>query len=328
MVVRKLYQSASSAKRRRRPVFLSMENGSVYKMKIKRKSLAAYYLMMLPGLIMLIMFNLVPLCGIVMAFQKFSPGKGILGSPWIGLENFQYMFSMRDTWSILYNTIYIAFFKIIGNLLVPLAFALILNEVRHLWFKRAVQTIVYLPHFLSWVILASIVLNIFGYNGPVNEVISVLGGERVMFFANEKLFPWMIIITDIWKEYGFNAVIYLAALTGIDQSLYEAAMVDGAGRWKQLCHITLPEIRTTVVLLAVLALGNVMNANFDQIFNLYNPLVYSTGDIIDTWVYRTGLVNLQFSLATAVGVLKSVVGFALISISYFLASKFADYHIF
>ena len=284
--------------------------------------------MMLPGLIILVLFNLVPLLGIVMAFQNFSPGKGILGSPWVGLENFRFMFSMRDTWNILYNTFFIAFFKIIGNLLVPLIFALLLNEVRSLKFKRTVQTIVYLPHFLSWVILASIILNIFGYEGPVNAVIELFGGEKILFFANAKMFPWLVILTDIWKEYGFNAVIYLAALTGIDQTLYEAAMVDGAGRFKQLWHITLPEIRTTVVLLAVLALGNVMNANFDQIFNLYNPLVYSTGDIIDTWVYRTGLENLQFSLATAVGLLKSVVGFVMISCSYLLASKFANYHIF
>ncbi len=295
---------------------------------MKRKSIVCYYIMMLPGLVMLIMFNLVPLCGLVMAFQKFSPGKGIVGSPWVGLENFRFMFSMNDTFKILYNTFYIAFFKIIGNLIVPLIFALMLNEVRQMHFKRTVQTIVYLPHFLSWVILASIILNVFGYEGPVNSILQFFGRERIMFFANEKMFPWLIIITDIWKEYGFNAVIYLAALTGIDQALYEAAMVDGAGRWKQLWHITLPEIRTTIVLLTVLALGNVMNANFDQIFNLYNPLVYSTGDIIDTWVYRTGLVNLQFSLATAVGVLKSFVGFVMISISYFLASKFADYHIF
>ena len=272
---------------------------------MKRKSIGAYYVMMLPGLIILVLFNLVPLLGIVMAFQNFSPGKGILGSPWVGLENFRFMFSMRDTWNILYNTFFIAFFKIVGNLLVPLIFALLLNEVRSLKFKRTVQTIVYLPHFLSWVILASIILNIFGYEGPVNAVIELFGGEKILFFANAKMFPWLVIFTDIWKEYGFNAVIYLAALTGIDQTLYEAAMVDGAGRFKQLWHITLPEIRTTVVLLAVLALGNVMNANFDQIFNLYNPLVYSTGDIIDTWVYRTGLENLQFSLATAVGLLKS-----------------------
>lgn len=295
---------------------------------MKRKSIGAYYIMMLPGLIILVLFNLVPLLGIVMAFQNFSPGKGILGSPWVGLENFRFMFSMRDTWNILYNTFFIAFFKIIGNLLVPLIFALLLNEVRSLKFKRTVQTIVYLPHFLSWVILASIILNIFGYEGPVNAVIELFGGEKILFFANAKMFPWLVILTDIWKEYGFNAVIYLAALTGIDQTLYEAAMVDGAGRFKQLWHITLPEIRTTVVLLAVLALGNVMNANFDQIFNLYNPLVYSTGDIIDTWVYRTGLENLQFSLATAVGLLKSVVGFVMISCSYLLASKFANYHIF
>ncbi len=287
-----------------------------------------YLLMMLPGLAVLILFNVVPLFGIIMAFQNFNPGKGIIGSPWVGLTNFKYMFLLKDTWSILYNTFYIAIFKIVGNLFVPLIFSLLLNEVRQKAFKSSVQTIVYLPHFLSWVILASIMLDVFGYAGPVNSVIKFFGGSPVLFFARENLFPGLVIGSDIWKEYGFNAVIYLAALTGIDQNLYEAAMADGAGRWRRLWHITLPGIRTTIVLLAVLGLGNVMNANFDQIFNLYNPLVYSTGDIIDTWVYRTGLANLQFSLATAVGLLKSLVGFVMISVSYSMASKFANYRIF
>ena len=186
----------------------------------------------------------------------------------------------------------------------------------------------YLPYFLSWVILAKIVLNIFGFVGPVNSIIAFFGGENVNFFGSADMFRPLVIGTDIWKNFGYNAIIYLAAMLGIDQSLYEAAAVDGAGRFQRIWHITLPGIKMTAALLAILSLGNVLNAGFDQIFNLYNPLVYSTGDILDTWVYRAGLVNLQFSLATAVGLLKSVVSLVLITLGYWLADKFAGYRLF
>lgn len=171
-------------------------------------------------------------------------------------------------------------------------------------------------------------LDVFSISGPVNRIVESLGGTKTAFFARADLFPTIAILSDVWKEFGFNAVIYLAALTGISPSLYESAAIDGAGRWQQLWRITLPSIATTAVLLTVLGLGNVLNAGFDQIFNLYNPLTYSTGDIIDTWVYRSGLLNLQFGLATAAGLLKSVMGFALITISYWLARRFANYRIF
>lgn len=218
--------------------------------------------------------------------------------------------------------------KMAAHLVVPLVFALMLNELRLALIKRWIQTIVYLPHFLSWVILAGILLDIFSFSGPVNGLLKALGFEPVLFFANSTLFPFMVVASDVWKEFGFNTIIYLAALTGISPVLYEAAAIDGASRFRRLWHVTLPGITTTIVLLAVLSLGNVLNAGFDQIFNLYNPLVYSTGDIIDTWVYREGLLNLQYGLATAVGLLKSVVSFILIIISYALASRFANYRIF
>ncbi|WP_028609318.1 ABC transporter permease [Paenibacillus harenae] len=287
-----------------------------------------YYLMLLPGLIWLVLFNIVPMSGIVMAFQDFNPGAGIWKSEWIGLENFEYMFVLSDSKTVLFNTIYIAILKIIGNLIVPLVFALMLNELRLQIVKRWVQTIVYLPHFLSWVILSGILLDVFAFKGPINSVLGVFGVEPVLFFARADLFPYIIVGSDVWKEFGFNTIIYLAALTSINPALYEAAAIDGATRMKRLWHVTLPGITTTIVLLAVLSLGNVLNAGFDQIFNLYNPLVYSSGDIIDTWVYRAGLLNLQFSLATAMGLLKSVVSFILIVVSYLLASKFANYRIF
>lgn len=287
-----------------------------------------YYIMLLPGFVWLILISIIPMFGVIIAFQDFNPGRGFFKSDLIGLENFKYMFSLNDTPVIFFNTIFIAVMKIIGNLIVPLVFAIMLNELRLIAVKRWIQTIVYLPHFLSWVILAGILLDIFAYGGPVNALMSLFGIEPVLFFAKAELFPFIIVASDVWKEFGFNTIIYLAALTGINPSLYEAAAIDGATRLRRIWHITLPGLRTTIILLAVLSLGNVLNAGFDQIFNLYNPVVYSTGDIIDTWVYREGLLNMQYGLATSVGLLKSVVSFILIVISYVLASKFANYRIF
>ncbi|OPH46608.1 protein lplB [Paenibacillus ferrarius] len=287
-----------------------------------------YYLMLLPGFIWLTLFSIVPMFGIVIAFQDFNPGLGMFHSEWVGLENFKYMFTLNDSKTIFFNTIFIAVMKIIANMVVPLTFALLLNELRVTILKRWIQTIVYLPHFLSWVILSGILLDIFSYKGPVNGILSVFGISPTVFFARADLFPFIVVGSDAWKEFGFNTIIFLAALTGINPSLYEAAAIDGASRLQQLLNVTLPGIITTVILLSVLSLGNVLNAGFDQIFNLYNPLVYSSGDIIDTWVYRTGLLNLQYGLATAVGLLKSVISFTLITTSYFLAAKFANYRIF
>lgn len=287
-----------------------------------------YYLMLIPGLIWVFIFQLVPMFGFVIAFQDFNPSKGIFGSEWVGLENFTYLFTLNDSKTIFFNTVYIAVLKIIGNLLVPLVAALLLNEVRIKFIKSSVQTVIYLPHFLSWVILAGIMLDVFSLYGPVNGIRALFGQEPILFFAQADLFPALIVGSDIWKEYGFNAVIYLAALTGISPELYEAAAVDGANRMQRIWNITLPGISTTVILLTVLSLRNVLNANFDQIFTLYNPLVYSTGDIVDTWVYRMGLLSMQYGLGTAVGLIKSIIGFVMIGLAYFLARRFANYNIF
>lgn len=287
-----------------------------------------YYIMLIPALLWLFFFSIVPMFGIVMAFQDYNPGMGILHSKFVELENFKYMFQMNDVKQVLCNTVVIAVGKIIGNIIFPLIFALLLNEFCIKRLKRPIQTIVYLPYFLSWVILAKIVLNIFGYTGPINQLMEAFGRNPINFFGEPSLFQPLVIGTDIWKGFGYNTVVYLAAILGVDQSLYEAAAADGAGRFQRIWHITLPGIRTTVALLAILSLGNVLNAGFDQIYNLYNPLVYSTGDIIDTWVYRAGLENLQYSLATAVGLFKSVISVILIVIGYKLADKFTGYKLF
>jgi putative aldouronate transport system permease protein len=287
-----------------------------------------YYLMLLPGMIWLILFSIVPMFGIVMAFQNYNPGMGMFHSEWVGLENFKYMFQLNDSKSVITNTVIIAVGKIVFNLVIPLIFAILLNELTNLRYKKFVQTVVYLPHFLSWVIMATIVIGIFGYYGVVNTVIEMFGGDPKLFMADASIFRQLVIGTDVWKEFGYNAIIYLAALTGVNMNLYEAAAIDGANRWQMIRNITLPALTTTVVLLGVLSLGNVLNAGFDQVYNLYNPLVYSTGDILDTWVYRLGLQNLQFSLATTAGLFKSVISFVLIVISYRLAYRYADYTVF
>ena len=287
-----------------------------------------YYLMCVPGVLWMIFFNIVPMFGIVMAFQKFNPSKGLFGSPWVGLKNFQYLFMMSDSTRVIVNTLLIATSKVVLNLIIPLIFALMLNEVRSLRYKKAIQTAVYLPHFLSWIILSSVVLNLFSLNGVVNKVLGVLDMEPVIWFGESAYFRQLVVFTDVWKEFGFNAVIFMAALASVDPTYYEAAAIDGCSKWRSIFKITLPCIASTVVVVGVLGLSNVLNAGFDQVYNLYNPMVYATGDILDTWVYRMGLVNLQFSLATTAGLLKSVVSFVLIVTSYALAYKLADYRVF
>ena len=199
-----------------------------------------YYIMLIPALLWLFFFSIVPMFGIVMAFQDYNPGQGILHSKFVGLANFEYMFQMSDIKQVLRNTVVIAVGKIIGNIIIPLVFALLLNELALKKLKRPIQTIVYLPYFLSWVILAKIVLNIFGYTGPVNQIIEFFGGEAVNFFGEAKIFQPLVIGTDIWKGFGYNTVVYLAAILGVDGSLYEAAAVDGCGRFKRIWHVTLP----------------------------------------------------------------------------------------
>lgn len=306
-----------------RVVFLKENNK-----KRNTRTLLNYNIMVGIGLTWLFFFNVVPMFGIVMAFQDYNPMNGFLNSKFVGFENFKYLLSMSDSQRVIINTVIIAVAKLVLNVAIPLIFALLLNEIRKLKFKKMVQTIVYLPHFLSWVILASILLEIFSYNGVFNNIISFFGMDKVIWFSEERYFRQLIIGSDVWKEFGYNAVIFLAALTGVSQDLYEAAAIDGSNRWKSILHITIPGIAGTIIVVTVLGLGNVLNAGFDQIFNLYSPLVYSTGDILDTWVYRMGLLNVQFSLATAAGLFKSVISFLLIVISYLIAYKKADYKIF
>jgi putative aldouronate transport system permease protein len=288
-----------------------------------------FHLMLFPGVVLTLIFSYVPIAGIVIAFQKFQPAKGIFNSKWIGFDNFEYMLNMPNFTSVLWNTVFIAIMKIIAGLIVPIVVALLLNEVASAFFKRTVQTIIYFPHFLSWVILGGIVVDILSpSSGIINQMLGYFGIKPIFFLGNENWFPYTLVISDVWKNFGYGTIVYLAALTAINQQLYEAAVVDGANRWQQTWHVTLPGMMPIITLMTVLSMGDVLNAGFEQVFNLYSPMVYSTGDIIDTFVYRIGLIEAQYGVATAVGLFKSIIAFGLIVWSNKLANKYAGYRVF
>ncbi len=299
-------------------------------MKSKRLRELPLHLMMLPSVILLFCFSYLPLAGMVIAFQKFIPAKGLFGDQkWIGLDNFKYVFMLPNFQSVLWNTLYIATMKIILGLVIPIIVAILINEVTSTNLKKGIQTAIYLPYFLSWVVLGGIFIDLLAPgDGLVNQVIMAFGGEPIFFLGDNKWFPFTLIVTETWKSFGYGTIVYLAAITGIDLNLYEAAQIDGANRWKQIWHITLPGMRMVIVLLMVLSLGNVLNAGFDQVFNMYSPPVYASGDIVDTFVYRIGMLEAQFGVATAVGLFKSLISLILISTAYWFAYKFADYQLF
>lgn len=297
------------------------------KLKISRQ--LPLHLMLLPAAILVLVYHYGPMLGIVMAFQKFEPVKGFFGSAWAGLDNFRFIVDLPGSFQVLWNTIYIAFLKIIGLIAVPVTFALLLNEIKITSFKRLIQTLIYLPNFLSWIILGGILMDVLSpTDGMVNRLLAVFGVEPIFFLGDRFWFPLTMVITEIWKGFGFGTVVYLAALTNIDPALYESAVMDGANRWKQTRHITLPGIVPIIILMTVLSMGNILNAGFDQVFNLYSPQVYGTGDIIDTFVYRLGIEQAQYGPAAAVGLFKSIVSFLFVSLSYLLADKFANYRVF
>lgn len=289
-----------------------------------------FHIMIWIPIIFILVFNYYPMIsGFQIAFKDFKPGLGILGSEWVGFKHFIRIFSTDDAARAVRNTLIIAIAKIIANLIIPVIIALLLNEIRVKWFKRTVQTLTYLPYFLSWVILAGIMTNLLSTDGGlVNRIIESLGGNSVFFLGDNSVFRKTLVVSDVWKNFGYNTIVYLAALTNIDPTLYEAASIDGAGRWKQTLYITLPGISMFIVLMTILGIGNILNAGFDQVFNLYNVSVYESGDIIDTLVYRLGIQQQQYSFSTAVGLFKSVVSLVLIAGSNWLADKFAGYKVF
>ncbi len=272
-------------------------------------------LMFLPVLAYFILFRYVPMYGITLAFKKFNLAKGILGSPWVGLDNFTTLFATQTFLRAIRNTVIISLQRLVFGFPMPILLALMINEVRHLKFKKVVQTVSYLPHFLSWVILAGLFLQMLSPStGPVNHILTQWFGVRdpIFFLGDNAYFRGTLIVTDIWKGMGWGSVLYLATIAGIDTSLYEAAVMDGASRMQRILYITLPCLIPTISILLILNVGGILDAGFDQIFNMYNEAVYETGDIIDTYVYRVGLGQMRYSQGTAVGLFKNVIGFFLV----------------
>ncbi len=288
------------------------ENGFVRTLKSYGKQYQLV-LMFLPAAITLALFAYAPMYGLTIAFKDFALLKGISGSPWAGLENFRKLLTAPSFSEVFANTIKISFLRLIFGFPAPILLALLLNEVGNARFKKVVQTISYLPHFLSWVVLAGIVIQILSpSSGIVNQIIVMFGGNPIYFVADPRYFVPMLIVTGIWKEVGWGTVVYLASITSISPELYEAATIDGAGRFQKMLHITLPALRPVVSIMFILNSGNLINAGFDQIYNLYNPAVYKVADIIDTYVYRRGLLDMKYSFSSAAGLFKNIISFALV----------------
>ena len=272
-------------------------------------------LMLLPGIIALIMFCYVPMFGILIAFKDYKFMKGILGSDWVGIQHFITLFSQQNFGRVIYNTVYISFFKLIIGFPTPIILALLLNELRAQKYKNFIQTCTYLPHFFSWVVLAGIFKMVFSNVGPINTIASALGISGTLdFFGSGGLFRGLVIGSAVWQGAGWGAIIYLAALSGVDESLYEAAYIDGASRWKQTWNISIPCIIPTIITVFILNLGNILNAGYDQIYNMYNPTVYEVSDIIDTYVMRA-LKSMDYGVGTAAELFKSVISFAMVMLS-------------
>ena len=302
------------------------------KEKKKKKSLyrtRELHVMLIPAVLFTTVFAYLPIFGLVMAFQDFKPLMGFRESPFVGLKQFQYIFTMPSFRTAFVNTMIISFFKIVLSILVPLILSLMLNEVTKSWFKRSVQTIVFIPYFFSWAILAGMILEIFAYDGIINNtMMHLFGMDPTAFLVSNKYFRTIIIGSDVWKGMGYNTVLLLAAITNVDPTLYEAAQVDGAGRWKQVLHVTLPSILPMVAVLTVLGLGNILNEGFEQILIMYNPTVERTVDILDTLVYRLGMTSHQYSAAAAMGLFKSVISLIFVGTSYLILYKKSDYRVF
>ncbi|HIT85657.1 MAG TPA: sugar ABC transporter permease [Candidatus Ornithomonoglobus intestinigallinarum] len=278
--------------------------------------------MLLPGLIYILVFKYLPMYGITIAFQDFNIFKGVMGSEWVGMANFEKMFSDPEFYQVFMNTLIISISKLVVLFPLPIVAALMINEIHTAWFKKTTQTIIYLPHFISWVIVAGIFTSLLSpSSGLVNMLITALGGEPVSFMMSNDWFRKVLVFSDGWKETGYGAVVYIAAIAGVDQQLYEAARVDGAGRLRTIWSITLPSIATTIVLMLILRLGSILEAGTEQILAMYNPTVYQTGDVIGTYVYRMGLGQQQYSMTTAVGLFNSVVGFILVVSGNFFSKK-------
>lgn len=290
----------------------------------RKKALWPLYLMALPGVAFLIVFKYIPLAGSVIAFQNFSVFKGFADSPWVGFKHFETLFQYPDFFRVFRNTLILGFLRIAIIFPVPIILGLMINEIRKSALKKGIQTALYIPHFLSWVIVAGIVFDLFSMSGMFNVVIGWLGKDPVLVMQDSAYFRAVYVISSIWKDAGWGTIVYMAAISGIDPQLYESAMMDGASRFKQIRHITFPLLLPTILILLLLEIGNFLDLGFDQVYNLITPMTYSVGDIFDTYVFRTGIQQAQYSFATAVGLFQSVIGFILVYIFNRLSRKVSD----
>lgn len=298
---------------------------SIWKRLWKHRALM---IMLLVGLVYYAIFCYGPMYGIQIAFKDYKFRKGIWGSEWVGLDWFRKMFAGQNFIVVFRNTILISLYKMIAGFPAPIIFALLLNELGGKWFKKTVQTVSYLPHFLSWVILGGIFLQILSPStGAANYLIRMFGGTPIYFLGDIRWFRSTMVVLSVWKSFGWGSIIYLATMSSINPELYEAATIDGAGRWTQAMHITVPSIAPIIAIMFIMNSGSIINDDFDQIFNLYNETVYRVGDVISTYVYRQGLVEMKYSYTTAVGLFKNVISFAIILLTNFITSKFSDYGI-
>lgn len=281
------------------------------------------YMLLLPGLLYFIIYRYLPMAGMVIAFKDFNFSQGIFGSSWIGIRNFKFIFTQNYAfYSLLANTLLINFYKLIFGFPVPIIIALMLNEIRNARLKKFMQSSVYLPYFVSWVIFGGIVIQLLSpTDGIVNEAIKLFGGQPIFFMTDPKWFRSTIVFSDIWKTAGWNSILYLAAITGVDETLYDAAYIDGANKLQRIWHVTLPCISETIAVLLLLNIGVILNVGFEQMYVMYSPAVYNVGDILSTYVYRVGIGQARFSMATAIGLFQSFIGFVLICTSNFILKR-------
>lgn len=283
------------------------------------------YLLALPGFIWLMLFAYKPMLGVLMAFQNYNIVEGIWGSEWVGLEHFKTFFSGADFAPVMINTIKISLLQLLFGFPAPILLAIIFNELRGGIFKKATQTVSYLPHFLSWVTIAGMMTTLLSPStGLVNNILTKFGFEPVYFLAEKNMFVPILIVSSIWKEIGWGSVIYLASLAGLDQEVGEAAIIDGCTRFQKIIYINFPYLMSTVAIMLILKMGGILNAGFDQIFNLYSPATYDVADILDTYVYRLGISGFQYSLSTAIGLFKSVVGIIMVLVTNWLTKRLSD----
>jgi len=285
-------------------------------------------LLLLPAIIFFVVFCYGPMPGVIIAFKDYKFRLGIFKSPWVGLQNFRMLFSMKSFGEVFRNTLIISVYKLLTGFPAPILFALFLNEIRQPKFKKTVQTISYLPHFVSWVVLGGLFIQFLSPStGPINVILKNLGMNPIFFLGDPKWFRSVLVVTSMWKGFGWGSIVYLAAITSISPQLYDAADIDGAGRFRKMWSITLPEMLPVITIMLIFSVGGIVGDDFDQIFNLYNEAVYSVGDVLSTYIYRVGLVDMKYGFSTAVGLFRNVISFALVFLANFVANRVNEYGI-